>query len=253
MTEPLTPHAGRNREAWNAKADDYQAKHGAQIEAAGGAAWGMWQISEDELHVLGDVRDRDVLEFGCGAAQWSIALARRGARVTGLDLSSRQLDHARLAIAAAGVDVALFEASAEAVPLPDASFDVVFCDHGAMSFADPYLTVPEAARLLRPGGVLAFSTITPFAEVHWPLDTENPLRELVRDYFDLHRIEDEDLVVFNLPYGEWIRLFGAQGLIVEDLVELRPAADATTSYRPDGALEWTRRWPMENIWKVRRR
>ena len=47
----------------------------------------MWQLPESELRVLGDVSGRDVLEFGCGAAQWSIALAAQGARV-GDDLSS---------------------------------------------------------------------------------------------------------------------------------------------------------------------
>ena len=58
-------------------------------------AWGVWQIPEAELHVLGDVDGRDILELGCGAAQWSIALAQAGARPVGLDLSDRQLEHAR--------------------------------------------------------------------------------------------------------------------------------------------------------------
>jgi hypothetical protein len=60
-------------------------------------------------------------------------------------------------------------------------------------------------------------------------------------------------VVFSLPYGEWIRLFGASGFDVEDLIEPRPAADATSSYRSEAALAWARRWPIESIWKARRR
>src|SRR5665811_2471242 len=104
------------------------------------------------------IRDSlDILELGCGAAQWSIALALRGARPVGLDLSERQLEHARRLMAEAGVDFPLVHASAEAVPLPDATFDIVFCDFGAMTFADPYRTVPQATRLLRPGGLFAFS------------------------------------------------------------------------------------------------
>jgi len=117
----------------------------------------VWSIPESQLNVLGDVRDKDVLELGCGAAQWSIALAGLGARCVGLDNSARQLEHARRGMAAAGVDFPLVHASAETAPLPDASFDVVFCDHGAMTFADPERTVPEAARLLRPGGLFAFN------------------------------------------------------------------------------------------------
>ena len=98
----------------------------------------MWQLPESELQVLGDVSGNDVLELGCGAAQWSILLARRGARVVGLDNSAKQLEHARQLMAAAGVDFPLVHASAEEVPLPDASFDIVFCDHGAIVFGDPY-------------------------------------------------------------------------------------------------------------------
>ena len=117
------------------------------LAKSGGMAWGVWQIPEAELRVLGDVRDRDILEFGCGAAQWSIALAQAGARPVGLDLSERQLEHARTLMARAGVDFPLVHASAEAVPLPDASFDIVFCDHGAMTFADP-----RTGRCPRPRG-----------------------------------------------------------------------------------------------------
>src|SRR4029077_4614396 len=127
---------------------------------------------------------------GCGAAQWSIALAQRGGRVVGIDLSERQLEHARRAVDAAGVDVTLVHASAESVPLPDASFDVVFCDHGAMTFADPYRTVPEAARLLRPGGLLAFSTSTPPAMCCFDDDAETMQRRLLTPYFGMHRYDE---------------------------------------------------------------
>src|SRR5512141_1145628 len=79
----LTPHADRNRSSWNADSDAYQERNGPQLAASGGMAWGVWQIPDAELRVRGDVRDRDMLELGCGAAQWSIALARAGARPVG--------------------------------------------------------------------------------------------------------------------------------------------------------------------------
>src|SRR5665811_599792 len=139
----LSEHERRNQASWDATSDEYQAMHGGQLAASGGLAWGTSQIPESELRVLGDVAGKEILEFGCGAAQWSIALAQRGARPTGLDLSERQLEHARRLMAEAKVDFPLVHGSAESVPLPDASFDIVFCDHGAMSFADPYRTVPE--------------------------------------------------------------------------------------------------------------
>lgn len=250
--ESLTEHAARNRESWNRDYAIYQADHGPQLTESGGYAWGVWQIPETELNIFGDVRGRDMLELGCGAAQWSIALAKRGARPVGLDLSEHQLEHARRLMAEAQVDFPLVHASAEAVPLADESFDIIFCDYGAMTFADPYATVPEAARLLRPGGLLAFSGSTPIVQMCYPDDDDHPGDRLLCDYFGMWTFQFDDYVDFMLPYGAWIRLFRAHGFVVEDLVELRPAPDAVSSYRDERDREWYRRWPGEQIWKVRK-
>jgi SAM-dependent methyltransferase len=192
-----------------------------------------------------------VLELGCGAAQWSISLAGLGARPVGLDVSGRQLEHARQAMADAGVDFPLVEASAEDVPLPDRRFDVVFCDHGAFNFADPRRLVREGARLLRRGGLLAFSMPTPILDIFWNEEREAMDELPQNDYFELRRFEGDEGVNFQLPYGEWIRLFRANGFAVEDLIELRPGPEAKTSYDLV-SLEWARRWPAEHIWKVRK-
>jgi SAM-dependent methyltransferase len=250
--DELSEHAARNRAMWDGYSDEYQAKHGDELAAGGGLAWGTTQIPEADLQVLGAVAGRDILELGCGAAQWSIALAKLGARPVGLDLSERQLGHARRLMADAGVDFPLIHASAEQVPLPDASFDIVFCDHGAMTFADPYRTVPEVARLLRPGGLFAFNHHSPIESICWPLGAEEVGDRLALDYFGLHQLEDGEDVWFQLPYGEWIRLFRANGFVVEDLIEPRPAPDATSSYRSPAELAWARRWPAEEIWRLRR-
>jgi SAM-dependent methyltransferase len=250
----LSSDAATNRRLWDELSDGYQQRHAGQLAQSAGMAWGVWQIPESQLDVLGAVNGLDVLELGCGAAQWSIALARSGARPTGLDNSARQLEHARELMAAAAVEFPLVHASAEATGLADASFDVVFCDHGAMTFADPNLTVPEVARLLRPGGLFAFSANTPIADLAWPLDAEQPGEHLVRGYFEeLRRLEPPgEPIVFQLRYGEWLSLFRRHRLTVEDLIELRPDAAATSSYRGDAARAWARRWPMEHVWRLRR-
>ena len=249
----LTDHAARNRAFWDAGSDEYQREHAEHIGRPE-PRWGMWQLPESELGVLGEVAGLDVLELGCGAAQWSILLAGRGARVTALDNSARQLEHARAAAAAAGVELDLVHASAESVPRADASFDVVFCDHGALTFADPHLAVPEAARLLRSGGLLAFSHATPLSML-FREDDERISRTLQAPYFGLHRVEHEggSWVEFNLPLGEWIALFRRSGLEVEDLLELRPPDGAASTYRDEAETAWARSWPMEQIWRLRRR
>jgi len=250
--DTLSDHVASNRESWNADSDTYQTNHGPQLAASGGLAWGVWQVPESELQVLGEVKGRDILELGCGAAQWSIALAKAGARPTGVDISENQLAHARRLMTEAGVEFPLVHANAEAVPLPDASFDIVFCDYGAMSFADPYATVPEVARLLRPSGLLAFSGTTPIIQMCYPDEGDHAGDRLCIDYFGMWALPCDGYVDFMLPYGAWIRLFLAHGFVIEDLIELRPKPDATSSYRDDSDREWYRRWPGEQIWKVRK-
>jgi SAM-dependent methyltransferase len=114
----LGEHARRDRAACNADADAYQARHGREL-AFDGKALGTRGLPESELHVLGGVAGRDILELGCGAARGSIDLARAGARPVGLDLSEGQLARARRLVLEAGVEVSLVQASAEAVPLDD--------------------------------------------------------------------------------------------------------------------------------------
>jgi SAM-dependent methyltransferase len=119
-----------------------------------------------------------------------MALHRLGAKVTALDNSACQLEHASALMKAAGVDFPLVHANAESTGLGSNSFDVVFCDHGAMSFADPLRTIPEAARLLRPGGLLAFSMDTPILSVAWPPESDHPGDGLVMNYWELHAIDE---------------------------------------------------------------
>ncbi len=213
----------------------------------------MWQIAEAELQILGDVAGKDVLEYGCGAAQWSILLAKAGARPVGLDNSARQLEHARRLMDEAGMHFPLVHASAGEAPFSDASFDIVFCDHGAMTFADPYVTVSEVARLLRRDGLFAFSHSTPLSNVCW--DADDRIQPRLHDsYFGLHRMEwPGEAVEFNLPQGKWIRLFRANEFAIERLHEVQPPTAATTTYRTEEETDWAREWPMEQIWRLRKR
>jgi hypothetical protein len=123
-----------------------------------------------------------------------------------------------------------------------------------MTWADPCRRVPEAARVLRRGGLLAFNMSSPL--VHVCRDEaagEEAGDRLRQDYFGMHSFEgDWGAVEYQLPYGEWIRLLRRAGLVVEDLVELHPPERAETTYTGWVGLEWARRWPSENVWKARR-
>jgi SAM-dependent methyltransferase len=247
----MPSHTRKNRRHWDEESDIYQARHGATLRRKA-LAWGVWRIPESKLKVLGEVRGQDALELGCGAAQWSVGLARLGARPVGIDLSERQLEHARRARARAKVSFPLVQASAEDLPFAPESFDLVFCDHGAITFTEPERTVPEVARVLRPGGLFAFSHDTPIHFVTWDPRRQRYGDTLKGDYFDIRSAPDEVSVVFQLPYGEWVRVFRRSGFVIEDLIELRPPPGARTTYEDYDDVNLARRWPVEQIWRLRK-
>jgi SAM-dependent methyltransferase len=246
-------HVAHNRAYWDADADSYQAKHGAALDAHA-RAWGVWRIPESELGVLGDIAGLDVLELGCGAAQWSLALATDGARATGLDVSRAQLRHAGRAASRRGVRLPLVQADGERLPFAARAFDVVFCDHGALSFCDPQRTVPEVARVLRAGGLLAFCAADPLVYLTWNRAEQQQGRKLRMSHDELGRIAfEEGTVDWVLSPGAWIRLLRAHGFDVEDLLELRAPLTASTTYDEFVPYEWACRWPAEQLWRARRR
>jgi SAM-dependent methyltransferase len=245
----------RNRDFWNARSDTYQREHGDQLAAGGDRLlWGVWSVPDADLGVLDDVAGSDVLEVGCGAANASVALARQGARVVALDIAERQLAHAAKVVGDAGGIVQLVQGSAEALPFRPGSFDLVLCDHGAIGLAQPERAVAEAARVLRRRGVLAFLVPSPFTQIAWSRQTGRVSNALHRPYFGLGEdgADAGGPVPHQRGYGEWVRLFAAAGLAVEDLVEVRPPEDAQTTYRGFAPLDWARRYPAEIIWKVRK-
>jgi SAM-dependent methyltransferase len=246
-------HVRKNRRDWDATSDEYQREHARQLNRWSRPAWGVWGIPESRLQVLGDVRGQRVLEYGCGGGQWSITLAKMGGRPVGLDLSGRQLDHARRLMSRSGVRFPLVQANGERTPFADERFDLVMCDHGAMTFTDPFRSVPEVARILRPGGAFVFNIASPFQFMCWDDERETVGERLNLSYFGMHRWEDAEGVSFSLPFGEWIRLFHANQLEIEDLVEPRPSARAGTTYPTYAPLAWARRFPAESIWKLRKR
>jgi SAM-dependent methyltransferase len=212
----------------------------------------VWRISESDLDILGNLRGRRVLELGCGAAQWAFALEARGANCAGLDLSVEQLRHAREHARECSVSPPLVQGDAQLIPFGDATFDVVFCDHGAMTCADPVRVVPEVSRILRDEGLFAFCMSTPIRDMCFEAAAGAFTGRLESDYFTLAPFDDGDSVTAQLPYGEWIRVFRRASFVVEDLVELRAPAESSTTYTEYVPAAWASRWPAEHIWKLRR-
>ena len=252
----LSPAAARNREVWTRTNAEYTHEQGRRAWAQNEISWGIWSLPEREVGALAGIElaDADVVELGCGTAYVSAWLARRGARPVGVDVTPAQLETARQLQHDHGLEFPLLEADAERVPLADASFDLVISDYGASIWCDPYRWIPEAARLLRPGGRLVFlcnSTLVILCSG----DEEPALERLVQTQFGMHRFEwPEGGVEYHISHGSWIALLREQGFEVEALHELQAPADAAThEHYGYVTAEWGRRWPAEELWRARKR
>jgi len=248
----LPDYVLRNREAWSVMAADFVAA-GERNWATAEPNWGVWGVPESELRLLPDDLDgRDAIELGCGTGYVSAWMARRGARVVGIDNSEVQLDTARRLQQEHGIEFPLIHGNAETVPLPDESFDFAISEYGVCIWADPAKWVPEAARLLRPGGRLVFLMNSHLFDLTVPDEDGLPSGEkLLRPAFGMYRMEwpDDPGVEFHQMHGEWIRLLRRSGFEIEDLIEIQAPEGATTTY-PYFDYEWARRWPTEEVWKT---
>ena len=179
---------------------------------------------------------------------------RLGARVVAFDNSAKQLETAAELQHKHGLAFPLIHGNGESAPFPDASFDLVISEYGIATWADPYAWIPEASRLLRPGGRLEFMATGHLLTLCSPeLGSEPAGDRLLRDLFGLHRVDwpDDPSTEFALPHGQWIRLLRSNGFEIEDLVEIQAPEGTTTRFDYVGP-EWARRWPSEEVWKARK-
>lgn len=112
---------------------------------------------EYAFHLLGDVRGKTVLEYGCGDGSNTVLLAHRGAHVISLDLSPELISVARARLRAHGIEsgTSFVVGSAHNVPLPDGSVDVVF-GIAILHHLDLTLSAEEVKRILKNGGIAIF-------------------------------------------------------------------------------------------------
>lgn len=242
--------AAKNRALWTKTNATHTDADAARKWAQADLTWGIWGIPERELRIFAELEGLDVVELGCGTAYVSAWLARQGARPVGVDITPAQLKTAERCMGETGLTFPLIEADAAMTGLPDGCADLVVSEYGASIWVDPYRWVPEAVRLLRPGGRLVFLCNSVLAMLCTPVDEGSVGESLQRSQFGLHRIEWRDeSVEFHLAHGAWIELLRANGLELERLLELQAPAAATTHAHYDYvSAEWARQWPAEEIW-----
>ncbi|GAA0415067.1 SAM-dependent methyltransferase [Acrocarpospora corrugata] len=212
-----------NRSWWDGVADGYQAEHGEFLRDDG-FVWCPEGLDEADAGLLGEVRGRRILEVGGGAGQCGRWLARQGAEVVSLDLSYRQLQHARRIDQDAPAPLPLVQADAEYLPFLDSSFELACSAFGALPFvADAGAVLAETRRVLRPGGRFVFAVSHP---IRWAFPDDPGPRGLTADrsYFDrVPYVEFEDgrvsYVEHHRTLGDWVGLISGAGLILTALTE----------------------------------
>ncbi len=252
----LPDYVQLNRDHWN--------KHAAGWVEMGERAWvsepswGIWSIPESELRLLpDDMTGMRTIELGCGTGYVSAWMIRRGAEAVGIDVSEEQLATARRLADEHGVDVTLIEGNAESLPYPDESFDLAVSEYGAAIWADPYVWIPEAWRVLKPGGELVLLGNHPLVMLTQPLDEDVPaMRTLLHPYFGMHRFDWDDGedqgVDFNLTISAWHKLFADVGFEFLEYHELQ-SPQRGEEVRFYATADWAHDYPTEQVWKVRKR
>ena len=251
VSEGRSGHVVMNQRYWDEQAAAWHGPlargHWSQLEPS----WGLWSTPESQLNVVpDDIAGMDVIELGCGTGYVSAWLARAGARPVGVDVSREQLATARAMQREFGIEFPLALADAENLPYQDAGFDFAISEFGASIWCDPYRWIPEAARVLKPGGRLTFVRRSPLFALCLGDDGQAG-NILVRPQFGLRLVEDGTHAEFNLPHGEMLRLLRSCRFVIEDLIEIQAPLPANRGDYGDVSAGWAHQWPCEEIWKAR--
>lgn len=212
---------------WEATADYFQ----STADVPEGADWTGAPFGDIDLDLLGDVRDHEILELGCGGGQCSVGLAEQGAEVVGLDLSSAQLAHAEERASERGVSVEFVEGDVTQPPFAPESFDLACNSYVFQWVGDLDACFRETHRVLRPGGEFVFSVPHPAYAV---VDSES--ERVTESYFDTGRYEihHEEVETSQVLYRHTVsgihRALVDAGFVVDALHE--PGTDDPDDYEP---------------------
>ena len=253
MTDVRASATALNRALWAVVNERFTDAAAEGMWARPDVVWGLFAAPERDLRVLGDVEGLDVLELASGTAYFSAWLTRAGATTVAVDLSGEQLATARRLQGQLGPVFPLVHADAERVPLADGSFDLVVSEHGAAAWCDPERWLPEAARLLRPGGRLVFLTNSHLSALCVPAEEGVAGDRLLRGYRDAYRVRwPGGGVEFHPSHGDWVRLLRSSGFVVEAMHELFPPADGGDHpFYELVSHAWASEWPAEELWEAR--
>jgi len=145
---------------WNKNSDNYQKSAKINTDSA---HYGPYAPNENKLRLLGKVKNKKILEIGCGGGQCSIAFAKQGAICTGLDLSIEQLNYAKELAKKEKVKVNFILKDIQTLKgIKSNSYDIVFSAFALQYIPDLKKCFKEVNRVLKKNGLFVFSLDHPF-------------------------------------------------------------------------------------------
>ena len=250
MTDGPASDKALNRALWAVMNERFTDGAADEMWSRPDPAWGIFAVPEQSIGVLGPVQGLDVVELACGTAYFSAWLVRAGANTVAVDLSHEQLMTARRMQTRVGPVFPLIQGDGEQVPLASGRYDLVVSEHGAAAWCDPERWLPEAARMLRPGGRLVFLTNSHLSALCVPADEGVAGERLLRGQREAYRVRwPGGGVEFHPSHGDWVRLLRESGFVVEAMHEIyAPPEGSDHAFYEIVSKDWATRWPAEELW-----
>ncbi len=225
--------------AWNTIADDYQKKYKISPTEI---HYGVSIPSEPELNLLGNVKGKKALEVGCGGGQCSIAFAQKGAIVTGIDISEKQIEFAKKLADKMKVKANFLVSNAEKLDkIKSNSIDIVFSAYALQYVKNLRRAFQEFHRALKHNGVFVFSFDHPIYSI---IDAKT--LKIRRSYFNEgHEDWKWKIKNKNMKFRDFRRTIQT---IFNDLAETGFAVEKILEPAPfEYEKEWSDFYPLKKI------
>ena len=200
---------------WEDNSMDYQNDHKIKIDIS----YGRGSPNEKVLKLIGNVKGKRVLELGCGGAQAGIAFAKKGAKVTGVDISEKQIKFAKHLAQKNNTNIDFYQGDiSELKMIKSSSQDIVFSAWAFEYIGDLRKCFKEANRVLKKQGIFIFSLDHPF----WGVINKDNLK-VKRSYFDSGEYKEPYrkgiFFAYHHTMSEIINPLIESGFILEKMIE----------------------------------